>query len=116
MADPMNDLLGDEMTIAEPQFIVVPQRQRPTAAAVQVADLLEEAIEALGLPVGDGGEEMGREGEIKGRMQFPIFEVRHGLLHRLDRFRQQQDVATRMVCAEGVNPLAQGFQEGVGFR
>ena len=59
---------------------------------------------------------MGCEGEIKGRMQFPVFEVGHGLLHGLNRFRQKQDVATRMVRAERVDPLPQGFQEGMGFR
>ena len=99
------------MAIPEPELIVVAQRQRPAATRHHLLSVFEAIAQLLGLAVGQGGEQVGGEGEVEGGMQFVSRQVGRRFVHRLDRLRDHQHVAVT-----GLHPGPQPPQEGVGLR
>ena len=65
----------------------------------------------LGGSAGDGCKQMGRENKIERTMQLIVREVGRRLMHGLDRFGQQKNIA-----AMGINAFTQPLQKGMGFR
>jgi len=59
---------------------------------------------------------MGGEGEVEGSVQLVFIQIRHGLIHRLNRFGQEQHLRFAAPLAVLLNPLAQPSEEGMGFR
>ena len=65
-ADPIDDLFRHQVAIAQPEFIVIAQGQRPAAAGAQLAKLSQEVVQRADLSVRHRSEEVGRQGEVEG--------------------------------------------------
>ena len=65
-ADPIDDLLRHQVAIAQPEFVVIAQGQRPAAAGAQLAKLSQEVVQRADLSVRHRSEEVGRQGEVEG--------------------------------------------------
>ena len=66
IADAMDHLLRHQVPIAQPEFIVVAERQGPAPAHITLAQLGEELHQIGSLAVGHSREQMGGEAEIEG--------------------------------------------------
>ena len=59
-ADAIDDLLRHQVAIAQPEFVVIAQGQRPAAAGAQLAKLSQEVMQRADLPARHRSEQVGR--------------------------------------------------------
>ena len=56
----INDLLRHQVAIAQPEFVVIAQGQRPAAAGAQLSKLSQEVMQRADLPARHRSEQVGR--------------------------------------------------------
>ena len=90
---------------------MIPQRQSPSTTRDGFLRVVQALPEILRTATGDSGKQVGCQSKVEGAMQLVVVEVRRRLVHRLNRFCQQENLP-----AMGIHPLAQSLQELVGLR
>ena len=109
--DRLDHLIGDEMAVPQPEFIVIAQRQSPAGTIHRPFRLLQTCTELAGAATSYGREQMGGEDKVEGTMQLVLGEVGRCLFHGLDCLPEQQNLA-----AFPIHALTQTLQKCVGLR
>ena len=68
-ANGLNHVFWNQVTVAKPELVVVAQGQGPTASMHSLLRFVQTAAQALHSTTGNGGEQVGRQGEIERAMQ-----------------------------------------------
>ena len=109
--DGLDHLLRNQVTIAQPELVVVAQRQGPAHPRNGLLRLNQASLQLTGATSGHCSEQMRCQHEIKGTMQLVIRQIGGGLLHRLDRLPQQQHITL-----VGFHSLTQTLEKRMGLR
>ena len=109
--DRLDHLLRDEVTVTQPQLVMVAQRQGPAHSGDGLLRLSQTGLQLTGGATGDGSEQMGRQNKIESPMQLVIREVGSRLLHRLNGLAEKQHLPL-----VGFHALTQALEKVMGFR